>query len=450
MLYLFFADKRDALRSIYSWHDHIFIYYVCQNLLNAVKICSHGAAFEMGDLLKETDLLRLLSLSRTTLWNLRKQGKIPYYKIGGQYRYDKDEVLRALRIEAKASEPPQTENQKVYRAIDLFAGIGGIRLGFEQAFQERIRFVYSNDNNKACCQTYAANFGEIDCRDINDVIEDMSNIPEHDLLLAGFPCQPFSIAGEKRGFEDKTRGTLFYAIARILNERKPAAFLLENVAYFEHHDNGRTWTTVRDVLRKELGYIVFHTVLNAKYFGVPQNRPRFFVAGFKEKAYGFSWPTQRRRMVKLKDFLETDVEPKYYLGQKYLESLKKHRKRHESLGHGFGYVILNPEKNTAHTLVAGGMGKERNLIQNTPLPDCWKPGDDPLKKKNNEGVRRLTPLEFCRLQGFPDSFKIPVSDTQAYRQFANSVAVPVIRAIAKNVLYTLERLDKHPPILSYA
>ena len=406
-------------------------------------------AFPVEGLLTESEVLKLLRISRTTLWNLRKEGRIPYYKIGGRYRYDKDEVLRVFRIEVQKSQPLQKPN-KVYRAIDLFAGIGGIRMGFEQAFRERIRFVYANDNNKPCCQTYRANFGDIDDRDINEVIKDLSQIPEHDILLAGFPCQPFSIAGEKKGFEDKTRGTLFYTIAKILSIRRPTAFLLENVRHFEHHDRGRTWATVKDVLENDLDYNIYDTVLNAKYFGVPQNRPRFFVAGFKEKTIAFDFPKRRGKPVKLKEFLETSVEAKYYLGQQYLESLKKHRERHESLGHGFGYRVLDPETEVAKTLVVGGMGRERNLIKNEPLPDCWKPGDDPLKKKNNEGVRRLTPREFARLQGFPDSFRIPVSDTQAYKQFANSVAVPVIRAIAENMLDSLEGKIKRPSLLSYA
>jgi len=225
---------------------------------------------------------------------------------------------------------------------------------------------------------------------------------------------------------------------------------LENVRHFKHHDNGRTWATVKDVLRNDLDYKIYDEILNAKYFGVPQNRPRFFVAGFKEKTVAFDWPKENRKPVRLKDFLETNVETKYYLGQQYLESLKKHRERHESLGHGFGYRVLDPETEVAHTLVVGGMGTERNLVKNKPLPDCWKPGDDPLKKKNNEGVRRLTPREFARLQGFPDSFEIPVSDKQAYKQFANSVAVPVIKAIAKNMLESLEGRIKSPPIISYA
>ena len=343
-----------------------------------------------------------------------------------------------------------TEQKDTYRAADIFAGIGGIRLGFKQAFEERIEFVYSNDVDKRCCETYRANFGDIDDRDINDVAKDTSNFPDHDILLGGFPCQPFSIAGEKKGFEDKTRGTLFYAIAKILGVRKPEAFLLENVEHFKHHNSGKTWKVVKDVLENDLDYAVHDAVLNAKHFGLPQNRPRFFMVGFKEKGVVFDWPRGNSKIITLDSILEKNVAEKYYIGQQYLNSLKKHKKRHEALGHGFGYRVLNPKKDIAGTLVAGGMGKERNLIKNDPLSNCWKKGDDPLKKKNDEGVRKFTPRECARLQGFDDSFKIPVADTHAYRQFANSVPVPVIKAIAKNMLAAMEGNIRQASISVYA
>jgi len=338
------------------------------------------------ELLKETEVLKLLRISRTTLWNLRREGKIPYYKIGGQYRYDKVEVLRAFRAEVQGNRLLRLNQSRIYRAIDLFAGIGGMRLGFEQAFQERIKFVHANDNNKSCCKMYEANFGYIDNRDINVIIDDLSQIPEHDILLAGFPCQPFSIAGARKGFEDKTRGTLFYAITKILSVKKPTAFLLENVKHFKHHDQGRTWATVKDVLENDVDYRIYDTVLNSKYFGVPQNRSRFFIAGFSDKTMAFDWPKENRKLVKLKDFLEVNVAEKYYIGQQYLNSLKEHRRRHKALGHGFGYRVLHPEKDITGTLVVGGMGKERNFIKNKPLLNCWKEGDDPLKKKNDEFI----------------------------------------------------------------
>lgn len=326
-----------------------------------------------------------------------------------------------------------------FRAIDLFAGIGGIRLGFQNAFKDRIKFVYSNDNDSACCKTYEANFGKdsIDCRDINAVIKNMADIPDHDILLAGFPCQPFSIAGEQKGFEDETRGTLFYSIAKILAERRPTCFLLENVSYFEHHDKGKTWRTVRTVLEKELHYIVHARRLNAKYFGVPQNRPRFFMVGFKEEKTSFEFPPERGNPPSLSTILEDHVRENYFLGQIYLNSLKEHRRRHAEKGHGFGYFVLDPQKDIAHALVVGGMGLERNLIKNTPPLGHWQPNDPDLHKKNIEGIRRLTPRECARLQGYPPWFEIPVSDAQTYKQFANSVAVPVIQAIAEKMLSTL-------------
>ena len=333
---------------------------------------------------------------------------------------------------------------KVFRAVDLFAGIGGIRLGFQQAFGRKLRVVWSNDNDPACCKTYEANFGSgsMFCGDITKVVQDPSVIPQHDILLAGFPCQPFSIAGNQAGFSDKTRGTLFYSIAKILEAKRPEAFLLENVAFFRHHDGGRTWRTVRSVLERDLGYSVYADVLNARDYGLAQNRPRFFMVGFKNRDLIFRFP-ESQPSVALETVLESKVDNKYYLGQKYLNSLKIHRKRHEALGHGFGYVVLNP-KGVANTLVVGGMGKERNLVRDVPPVDCWKEGDEDLSKKNNEGIRRLTIKECVRLQGFPEDFKQVVADTQAYKQFANSVPVSVIRAIATEMLRTLARKSIPP------
>jgi len=339
-----------------------------------------------------------------------------------------------------------------FRAIELFAGIGGIRIGFEHAFKERIKFIWANDNNEQAAKTYESNFGKgsIDTRDISKIInEDISQIPEHDLLLAGFPCQPFSIAGWKKGFEDETRGTLFYAIEKILAFRKPQFFLLENVKHFSHHDKGRTWNTVHKILTKKLGYTVFYKPLNAKYFGVPQNRPRFFMVGFKDKDISFEFPEEKGNPPVLNTILEPNVDRKYYLSQQYLNTLIKHRARHESKGNGFGYKVLDRNKDIANTLVVGGMGKERNLIQDIVLSDCWQTGEDTFKKKNNQGIRKLTPREFARLQGYKDTFAIPVADTQAWKQFANSVAVPVIEAIAKNMLISIDLKAKQQKLSKY-
>jgi DNA (cytosine-5)-methyltransferase 1 len=345
--------------------------------------------------------------------------------------------------ETRLREAINGSDVRIYEAVELFAGIGGIRLGFQEAFDKRIRFSWANDFDKPCCKTYEENFGKgsIDCRGINEVIKDLSQIPRHDILLAGFPCQPFSIAGERKGFEDKTRGTLFYTLAKVLESKKPISFMLENVGHFEHHDKGETWKTVREVLEQELGYEVFAGRLNAKYFGVPQNRPRFFMVGFREKGMDFEFPKEKGTPPKLSSILEHDVADKYYLSQMYLNGLKKHRKRNEEKGHGFGYMVLDAETDVAQALVVGGMGRERNLIKNYPLPGHWQPGDTDFMKRNIEGVRKVTPRECARLQGFPDSFKIPVANTQAYRQFANSVAVPVIAAVARQMLKTLDGLS---------
>jgi DNA (cytosine-5)-methyltransferase 1 len=330
-----------------------------------------------------------------------------------------------------------------YRAVELFAGIGGIRLGFQEAFGNRINFLWANDFNKASCKTYEENFGKesIICGDINELIKDMSQIPNHDILMAGFPCQPFSIAGEKKGFKDKTRGTLFYSLAEVIEAKKPKCFMLENVGHFEHHNKGETWKTVRNVLENELGYEVFARKLNAKYFGVPQNRPRFFMVGFKKKGSNFEFPEEKGSHPILESILEHNVPEVYYLSQKYLNGLKKHRQRHEEKGHGFGYKVLDTKKEVAQALVVGGMGRERNLIKNTPVSGHWQPGDTDLMKRNNEGIRKVTPRECARLQGFPEWYKLPEARSQAYKQFANSVAVPVIAAIAERILVTLDTLS---------
>jgi DNA (cytosine-5)-methyltransferase 1 len=342
----------------------------------------------------------------------------------------------ALEKSFKESEKP------VFRAVELFAGIGGNRLGFQSAFGAKIRFLWANDFDKACCKTYEANFGpnSINSADINEIVKNLLQIPDHDILLAGFPCQPFSIAGEKKGFEDETRGTLFYNVAKVLKDKRPKAFMLENVGHFEHHDKGKTWATVKAVLENDLDYKVIAGKLNAKYFSVPQNRPRFFMVGFKDRSADFKLPEERGIPPKLSSILEHDVPEKYYLSQMYLNGLKKHRKRHEEKGHGFGYMVLNAETDIAQALVVGGMGRERNLIKNTPVSGHWQPGDIDLMKRNIEGIRKVTPRECARLQGFPEWFQISVTNTQAYRQFSNSVAVPVISAIAKEMLKTLEAL----------
>jgi len=320
-----------------------------------------------------------------------------------------------------------------YRAIDLFAGIGGIRLGFQQAFGNQMNFVFASEINKYACDTYEENFNERPAGDITSIPPE--EIPDHDMLLAGWPCQSFSMAGRKGGFGDP-RGNLFFAISNILKKKLPYSFLLENVYYLKRHDKKKTFKTIMHILEDELNYKVYYEILNAKYYGVPQNRPRIFIVGFREPIY-FDFPPPSSTIPKLKTVLEKNVLSKYYLSQRYLDGLKNHRRRHEKLGHGFGYIVLDPD-GVAKTLVIGGMGHERNLVKNTPTSDAYGGPRDDIGKPNKEGLRRLTPRECARLQGYADSFKFPVSNTQAYRQLAESVAVPLIGKIALSMKKAIE------------
>lgn len=322
-----------------------------------------------------------------------------------------------------------------YKTIDLFAGIGGIRLGFEQT--KRVENVFSAEIDTYACKTYEENFGDNPYCDITSLDEEkIKEIDDFDILLAGFPCQAFSIAGKRGGFED-TRGTLFFDVARIIKEKQPKAFLLENVKGLTNHDKGKTFNTIINVLKNELGYTVYSDILNAKNFNVPQKRDRIYIVGFK-KEIDFKFPTTKKLVKSIKNILEEkEVSSKYYLSNTYLNTLRNHKARHKEKGNGFGYEILE-HKDIANTLVVGGMGKERNLIIDTRLTD-FTPKTNIKGEINKEYVRKMTPREWARIQGFPDTYKIPVSDAQAYKQFGNSVSVPVINAIAKQII---EKLDE--------
>lgn len=324
--------------------------------------------------------------------------------------------------------------QPKFKFIDLFAGIGGFRIAFQELGG---KCVFSSEINDKARFTYYVNFGDLTKGDITKV--PASEIPDHDILLGGFPCQAFSIAGRKGGFED-TRGTLFFEIARILKEKKPRAFLLENVKGLTHHDKGRTIKTMLNVLRNELGYSVPDPkTLNAKDFGLPQKRERVFIVGFRnvEDSWRFAYPVREEgHLTIVSDVLEKEpVSSKYYLSKRYLDTLKAHRMRHESKGNGFGYEVISPQ-GIANTIVQGGMGKERNLIKDCSLRD-FAPVTNIRGEINSECIRRMTPREWARLQGFSDNFRIPVSDTSAYNQFANSVPVNVVRAIGSSLLNSI-------------
>lgn len=317
------------------------------------------------------------------------------------------------------------------RTVDLFAGIGGIRLGFEGVAKNRMNTVFVNDSNPKCAETYRENFSDgpdMKIAPLESIL--VKKIPDFDLLLGGFPCQAFSIAGRRKGFDD-TRGTLFFQVAKVLKEKRPRAFLLENVQHLKNHDHGKTFEKIEEVLTKRLGYDIHYTILNSKDFGVPQNRPRIYIVGFRNKTK-FSFPGKARTRKFIGDVLEHDVSEEYYISQKYYEGMERHKNRHAAKGNGFGYVVLDRDE-VANTLVLGGMGRERNLIQDK-VKKPYSAGKDKLKYKNKRGLRKLTVRECARVQGFPDSFVFPVSKTEAYRQIANSVSVPVIKAVARRML----------------
>ncbi len=334
---------------------------------------------------------------------------------------------------------------KVYKSIDLFAGIGGIRLGFDQAFKSDIETVYISEMDEHAQKTYYANFGEKLSISGDITLIDEREIPQFDICLAGFPCQSFSLAGQRKGFDDDykglSRGTLFFDVVRICNHHKPKVIFCENVKGLVGHDRGRTFKIIIGAL-EELGYRVHHKVLNSKDYGVPQNRERIYIVAFRNDidSEGFEFPEPTNPNTSIRDILEEDeVSVKYYLSTTYLETLRKHRARHEAKGNGFGYEIRELDSK-AGAIVCGGMGRERNLIIDKRLTN-FIPVTHIKGEVNREGIRKMTPREWARLQGFPDTFKLPLADVHLYKQFGNSVSVPVIKAIAeqiKVVLYNAE------------
>ncbi len=325
----------------------------------------------------------------------------------------------------------------MYKSIDLFAGIGGIRLGFDLAFKDKIETVFISEWDEKAQETYRANFDD-DIEIMGDITKiNEKDIPEHDILLAGFPCQAFSLAGQKKGFED-ARGTLFFDVARIVKFHQPKVVFAENVKNLVNHDRGRTFKVIKEILT-DLGYTVFYKVLNSKDFGVPQNRERIYIVAFRDDIapFNFNFPEKTDDTKVIADIIEDEeTSSKYYLSTVYLDSLRKHRKRHEAKGNGFGYEVRDHDS-IAGAIVCGGMGRERNLIVDKRLTD-FTPVTHIKGEVNKEYIRRMTPREWARLQGFPDNFKLVVADTHLYKQFGNSVTVPVIEAIAEQIRDYLE------------
>lgn len=324
--------------------------------------------------------------------------------------------------------PYTVETKKAkFNYIDLFAGIGGIRIPFQELGG---RCVFTSEWDSFAQKTYKTNFGGEIYGDITKV-DVNSDIPDFDILLGGFPCQPFSQAGLHKGFSD-TRGTLFFNIEEIIQAKRPKAFLLENVKQLKGHDHGRTFRIIEEHLRA-LNYTVSSAVLRAGDFGVPQNRERIYIVGFDKEYYKladdyqFVFPVPPKMPTRLGDILEPDVDPKYTISQKLYEGHVRRKEEHKQKGNGFGYSLFGENSEYTNTLSAR----------------YYKDGSEILIDQGEGRLpRKLTPRECARLQGFPEDFIIPVSDTRAYKQFGNSVAVPVIRAIAKNMLDTMNKLSK--------
>lgn len=340
----------------------------------------------------------------------------------------KDFMLQAIMKQSSSFKTPTAEQ---YTFIDLFAGIGGMRLGFERA---GCCCVYSNEWNKYSQLTYFANFGDLPEGDITKV--NAKDIPDHDILVAGFPCQPFSIAGVSKknalgrptGFEDKTQGTLFFDVCRIIKEKRPKAFLLENVKNLCSHDKGNTFRVICDAL-DELEYDVKYKIIDGQGY-VPQHRERIIIVGFDRRRYGedagFDFelhPLEERPTVA--NILEQRVSVNYTLTPHLWEYLQNYAAKHKEKGNGFGYGIA-PLDGVTRTMSAR----------------YYKDGAEILIDQGDKPPRRLTPREAARLQGFPDTFKIPVSDTQAYKQFGNSVVVPMVADVAGLIVAKLQELER--------
>lgn len=333
-----------------------------------------------------------------------------------------------MAIEWDIPFPPPLKSK--FKFIDLFAGIGGFRLAFQNLGG---KCVFTSEWNYFAQKTYEANFGEVPFGDITKINE--ADIPDHDLLIAGFPCQPFSIAGvskknalgKQHGFKDETQGTLFFDIVRILEKKKPKAFLLENVKNLKSHDKGKTFNVISESL-KELGYNIHHKVADGKYF-VPQHRERVVIVGFRndvfKKQEKFRFPAFEDVPFSIKDILEENPNPKYTLSNKLWQYLQDYAVKHKLKGNGFGFGLV-----------------DFNGITRTLSARYYKDGSEILIPQEQLNPRRLTPRECARLQGYPDNFIIPVSDNQAYRQFGNSVVVPLMQAIGKKLVNEIEKVKE--------
>ncbi|MBE6843756.1 MAG: DNA (cytosine-5-)-methyltransferase [Ruminococcus sp.] len=358
-----------------------------------------------------------------------------------------------------------------YKMIDLCAGIGGIRRGYE--LTGKFINVLSAENDENACLTYKHLYGDDPMNDVTtDEFKELVVRTKYDVLLAGFPCQPFSRAGKEEGFKDKIRGTLFFDIADIINRTRPKAFMLENVDNLITHQKGQTFATIIDVLVNDLNYkiigvnkdengkLVYDSksfVRNSRNFGVPQNRPRVYIMGFCKNYFSGivdelpdTLPNERKKKLynNLHDLLEMNADDKYFLSSGYVETLERHKARHKSKGNGFGYKIVNLpeiESPVSNALLAtGGSGKERNLVVDPKEGVAGKMYPSKHTPLNDRGIRFMTPREWGKLQGFigyafidketgEDKFSFPknLADGHQYKQFGNAVTIPVVEEMAK-------------------
>jgi len=342
--------------------------------------------------------------------------KEPAFEYLTKFNYSRQEKLNF-----KWDIPFPTPINSKFKFIDLFAGIGGLRLAYQKVGG---KCVFSSEYNKFAKVTYEANFGEVPFGDITKI--DEKSIPDHDVLLAGFPCQPFSIAGvskkkslgKQHGFLDETQGTLFFDIARILKEKKPKAFMLENVKNLVSHDKGRTFEVIYNAL-DELGYSIHFRVLDGQHF-VPQHRERIIIIGFDRNIFkgqeNFEFANLPKPKKIIREILEDTPDTKYTLSDKLWNYLQGYAAKHKAKGNGFGFGLTNLDG-----------------ISRTISARYYKDGSEILIPQDGINPRRLTPRECARLQGFPDNFIIPVSDNQAYRQFGNSVVMPLMHSVAKQI-----------------
>ena len=358
---------------------------------------------------------------------MQVQERAQLYGVSTQQLFNDAIIAYINRLQATAL----ARQENSYSFIDLFAGIGGMRIAFER---NGGHCVFSSEWDKKCQETYFANFGVIPYGDITAI--NAKDIPDHDILVAGFPCQPFSIAGVSKknslgratGFEDKTQGTLFFDICRIIKEKRPKAFMLENVKNLKSHDHGHTWEVIESSLR-ELDYSVSSQILDGQDF-VPQHRERILIIGFDKRRYGdvdfkFDYGIPKEKPA-LKTILEPSPDPKYTLTPKLWQYLQDYAAKHKAAGNGFGFGMPDLD------------GVSRTLSAR-----YYKDGSEILiSRGDGEIPRRLTPRECARLQGYPEDFKIVVSDTSAYKQFGNSVVVPLMTKVAGLVVSQLSQLDK--------